>query len=349
MENEPLVTIAIPNYNYAHYLENCLNSLLNQTYSNFEVYFRDNQSTDDSLKIALGYKDKFVARGIYFNVSDNKRNLGSDINSELARRDAEGEYIYTLASDDAVKPEFLEKTMKVFEDHPEVYTVITNREEIDENGKIYHTTPFYNRNCIIDGESQAAVYMMAGIAIPAQRITRTSNKLRQYGGRKWNVAGDWYINFLYSMVGDVAYIKESLVQYRVHTGNETNESEKNLMGVFEHYQLINAFVDISKAFGMTKPAARYDEAVEKLGSMCLRYALKMLKLSLNDVACRYLQLAPVFKKDIIDDVRYIELSRITKILGSELEYAINEFENIYNLNRTVSYDPPDGFKQLYLE
>ena len=137
MENEPLVTIAIPNYNYAHYLENCLNSLLNQTYSNFEVYFRDNQSTDDSLKIALGYKDKFAARGIYFNVSDNKRNLGSDINSELARRDAEGEYIYTLASDDAVKPEFLEKTMKVFEDHPEVYTVITNREEIDENGKIY--------------------------------------------------------------------------------------------------------------------------------------------------------------------------------------------------------------------
>ena len=60
MENEPLVTIAIPNYNYAHYLENCLNSLLNQTYSNFEVYFRDNQSTDDSLKIALGYKDKFA-------------------------------------------------------------------------------------------------------------------------------------------------------------------------------------------------------------------------------------------------------------------------------------------------
>mgnify|MGYP000817553485 FL=1 len=137
MENEPLVTIAIPNYNYAHYLENCLNSLLNQTYSNFEVYFRDNQSTDDSLKIALGYKDKFAARGIYFNVSDNKRNLGSDINSELARRDAEGEYIYTLASDDAVKPEFLEKTMKVFEDHPEVYTVITNREEIDENGTTF--------------------------------------------------------------------------------------------------------------------------------------------------------------------------------------------------------------------
>ena len=146
MENEPLVTIAIPNYNYAHYLENCLNSLLNQTYSNFEVYFRDNQSTDDSLKIALGYKDKFAARGIYFNVSDNKRNLGSDINSELARRDAEGEYIYTLASDDAVKPEFLEKTMKVFEDHPEVYTGLNAKSDwffgemkniLEECGKNY--------------------------------------------------------------------------------------------------------------------------------------------------------------------------------------------------------------------
>ena len=44
----PLVSIIVPNYNYAHYLETCLGSILNQTYEHIEVIFRDNASADDS-------------------------------------------------------------------------------------------------------------------------------------------------------------------------------------------------------------------------------------------------------------------------------------------------------------
>jgi len=44
----PLVSIIVPNYNYANYLETCLESILNQTYENIEVIFRDNASMDDS-------------------------------------------------------------------------------------------------------------------------------------------------------------------------------------------------------------------------------------------------------------------------------------------------------------
>lgn len=349
LNREPLITIAIPNYNYGHYLCHCLDSVLNQTYSNFEVYFRDNDSTDSSYDIALEYRGKFEKRGIFFEVSSNKKNLGSDRNSKLAIRDREGEFVYTLASDDAIKPDFLTRCVKVFSEHPNVNTVITHREEIDENGKIYSIPPFYNRDCIISGEDQAAVYMMAGIAIPAQRLVRLSafSQIRNYG-RICSVAGDWYDNFLYAMTGDIVYIKEPLVQYRVHTGNETNESEKNLLGITEHYQLINSFVDISKAFGMTKPAARYEEAVEKLGSMCLRYALKMLKCGLGDAAHRYLLLAPVLKRSITEDEQYKELSALVSVSGNELESGILEFEQKHNLNRTVSYDPPEGFIPLEL-
>lgn len=347
MKRYPLVSICVPNYNYGRYLEHCLDSILNQTYPNIEVYFRDNQSTDDSYEIALSYIEKFKEKGIYYNVAQNKRNMGSDKNSQLLMRDLEGEYQYFLASDDAIEPTFLEKCIEVFEENPKVAMVMTHRKEIDENGVIYETPPFYNQNCIVDGESQAAVFMMAGIAIPGQRMFRNSLLAPIYAYQRiFNVAGDWYNNFLGAMCGDVAYIKEPLCQYRVHTGNETSESELNLLGIFEHYQLIHAFCDISTQFGMKKPASRYQEAVEKLGSMCLRYALKMYKGGEKEAAHRYLLLAPVFKRDIVDDERYDILMSFMKYDGMKLEEEIKKFEEKFNLNRIVSYDPPENFKVL---
>lgn len=343
----PLVSVCIPNYNYGHYLEHCLESVYNQTYPNIEVIISDNQSTDDSYEIAIKWRQKFKEKGIFFKVNENKYNLGSDKNTKLANGSAEGEFIYTLASDDAINPTFIERCIGVFENNPNVGTVITHREEIDENDNIYRTPPFYNKDCIIDGESQAAVYMMAGIAIPGQRMVRRTVLLKTIQfDRVWNVAGDWYNNFLSAMGGDVAYITEPLCQYRVHTGNETNESELKLLGTTEHYQLINAFCDVASAYGMTKPQARYEEAVHKLGAMCLRYALKMYKNQRNDVAYRYLLLAPVYAPDILEEEKYIRLYAMKDLCGVELETAIIEFEVQFVMERNVSYDPPEGYQVI---
>lgn len=344
---KPLVTVCIPNYNYGHYLRHCLDSVYNQTYENIEVQFSDNASTDDSYDIAQEYRKKFKQRGIYFKVTDNKRNVGSDKNSKIASAGSEGDYIYTLASDDAINPTFIERCIDVFENNPNVSTVITHREEIDENGKLYHTPPFYNVDCIVDGESQAAVYMMAGIAIPGQRMVRKTSldKVRMFM-RQFQVAGDWYDNFLYALAGDVAYITEPLCQYRVHTGNETNESELKLLGTTEHYQLINVFCDVADSFGYTKPQERYEEAVQKLGMMCLRYALKMYKNKRNDVAYRYLLLAPVYYQDILSEEQYQILLSMKDLHESALELAIAEFERRFVTERKSSYDPPEGYLLL---
>ena len=338
----PLVSVCIPNYNYGHYLDHCLESVYNQTYSNIEVYIRDNHSTDKSYEIALKWRQKFLDKGIYFNVAENKRNIGSDRNSRSVSAPAEGDYIYTLASDDAINPEFIERCIDVFEKNPNVGTVITHREEIDENGKITNIPPFYNTDCIIDGESQAAVYMMAGIAIPGQRMVRRTilPKVDRHW-RGFQVAGDWYNNFLYSLVADVAYITEPLCQYRVHTGNETNESEKRLLGITEHYQLLHCFYDLADSYGMTMPQARYEEAVMKLGSMCLRYALKMYKNNLQSVAYRYLLLAPVYNQNVIETEQYIKLMAMKDLKGEVLKNAIAEYDLQYCLERTQSYNPPE--------
>ena len=65
----PLLSVLIPNYNYGNYLGYCLESLLSQTYNNFEVLFSDNRSTDNSFEIAEEYRKKFMSRGIFLSTS----------------------------------------------------------------------------------------------------------------------------------------------------------------------------------------------------------------------------------------------------------------------------------------
>ncbi len=345
----PLVSVCVPNYNYGHYLRNCFESILAQTYPNIEVIFNDNKSIDDSFEIAMEYYRIFKEKGIYMSIHNNKENCGSDKNTNQCLARSRGEFSYVLASDDSIEPTFIERCITVFNKYPNVAFVMTHRNEVDENGNVKKTPPFYNQNCIIKGEDQAAVFMMAGIAIPGQRMSRNSvtGPIMPYK-RTFNVAGDWYENFLMAMCGDVAYIAEPLCNYRVHSGNETNESEKNLMGIFEHYQLINSFVEISKNFGMTKPVARYTEAVEKLGSMCLRYAFKMFQNNLNDTALRYLLLAPVLKRNIVEDETYKKLLKCVDLRGSELSESLKKLQSGASLERTKSYDPPEGYEPLMI-
>lgn len=345
---KPLVSICIPNYNYGHYLEHCFESVYQQTYDNIEVIFRDNQSSDDSYDIATRWRKKFRERGIFCSVTENKRNVGSDLNSKRCSRASEGRYLYTLASDDAIKPTFIEECVNVFENNPSVGFVMIHRELIDEHGNITQEPSFYNQSCFIPGEEQAAVFMMAGIAIPGQRMTRKGSHLAKIAGFAYTfqVAGDWYDNFLYACAADVAYIAKPLCQYRVHTGNETNESELRLMGIFEHFQLINAFNSIAKSVGYQKPQLRYKEAVRKLGDMCLRYTMKMLQNNRSDVAKQYMNLAPVFKPDIVEEKQYQEFLSCLNLTGVELEKRCAYLQGTYSLERKVSYNPPEGFKPL---
>ena len=80
--------------------------------------------------------------------------------------------------------------------------------------------------------------------------------------------------------------------------------------------------------------------------MCLRYALKMYKNKRNDVAYRYLLLAPVYYQDILSEEQYQILLSMKDLHESALEVAIGEFERRFVMERKNSYDPPEGYLLL---
>lgn len=335
-----LVSILLPNYNYAHYLEQCLESVLNQTYDNIEVIISDNQSVDDSFQIIKEYEKKFTQHGIWYDMLRNKRNIGSAGNTAKCFERAEGEYFIWLSTDDYLEPDAIENMVKGLELYPHAGCVMVHRNEVDEYGNVIKKPSFYNQSCMIEGEAQAAVYMMAGIAVSSQILFRKSTYINMLNSKhlRFQVAGDWYDNFMMACFGDVVYIKKPLVNYRVHTGNETNESEIRMIGVMEHYQLINAFCTIADSFKMTKPQERYEEAVKKLGQMCLRYCRKMIQNYEFIIAKKYLNLALVYDENLDKNDQYQWLNQC---LDSVNPYEVMEAEcDVERFERNVSYDPP---------
>ena len=103
----PLLYIS-HNFNYGKYLEECLTSVMAQTYENIEVLFSDNASTDNSREIAQKFDKKYPNK---FSLAKNRRNMGGHPNFKIWFSQLEGEYRLTLSSDDRLEPNFIEKLL----------------------------------------------------------------------------------------------------------------------------------------------------------------------------------------------------------------------------------------------
>ena len=90
MEKKIKFSIIVPNYNKGEYIEDCLNSIFNQTYTNYEVIFIDDGSTDNSVELAKKYNVKLL--------HTNHTHAGGARNKGLEQ--ATGDYIVFLDSDD---------------------------------------------------------------------------------------------------------------------------------------------------------------------------------------------------------------------------------------------------------
>jgi len=109
--NDPLISIVIPVYNVEKYLRGCLDSVLAQTYGNWEAICVNDGSTDGSAEILHAY----AAKDLRFKVIEQKHeNVSNARNNGLAR--AAGKYVYFMDSDDFISPYAMETVRKIIEE-----------------------------------------------------------------------------------------------------------------------------------------------------------------------------------------------------------------------------------------
>ncbi len=111
LNNQPLVSVIMLNYNGVALIERCLGSVLNSDYPNFEVLFVDNASTDQSVTFA---KEKF-GRDQRLRIVQYRENFGFAQGNDKAVREAKGEYLVFLNTDTEVTPPWINELVKVME------------------------------------------------------------------------------------------------------------------------------------------------------------------------------------------------------------------------------------------
>lgn len=124
------ISVAMAIYNCASTLRQAIDSIVNQTYSDWELILCDDYSTDNTLIIAKEYEalhDNIL-------VIKNNRNLGLPASLNHCIKYAQGDYIARMDGDDISLPQRFEKEMKVFEEHPEYSIVSCAMINFDENG-----------------------------------------------------------------------------------------------------------------------------------------------------------------------------------------------------------------------
>jgi teichuronic acid biosynthesis glycosyltransferase TuaG len=121
MQNfNPLISVVIPTYNHAKFLKEALDSVLAQTYTNYEIIIVNNFSEDNTIEVAESYKNPLIH---LYNFRNNgviaaSRNYGI--------KQAKGEYIAFLDSDDVWKPNKLEEQIKYFNENSDLLLVSSN-------------------------------------------------------------------------------------------------------------------------------------------------------------------------------------------------------------------------------
>lgn len=244
----PKVSVIVPNYNHARYLKARIDSILNQTFQDFELILLDDCSTDNSVELLQSYAGHPHVSHIVL----NDRNTGSPFLQWQKGIDlAQGEYVWIAESDDTAQPEFLSTTVAVLDQYPQAALCYTGSRLIDEDGHDLHRdiNQWGNRklnlpekNSVIDGRRFAArnLYWRNYIANASAVLSRADHlrRIDLHDCIRMRYSGDWLFWFHMALTGDVAEVYADLNNFRQHTQKVTVKAEHNGGGKREDIDIV---------------------------------------------------------------------------------------------------------------
>lgn len=216
----PKVTVLMPVYNGEHYLREAIESILNQSFSEFEFLVIDDGSTDHSAEIVASYNDPRIR------VLRNGRNLGLIATLNSGIEIAKGEYIARMDCDDVSLPERLEKQVAYLDENPDCAVIATHVMLMDESGAPRGTWSDDAKTATY-GEIRSFLPKANCIAHPSVMIR--TEILKRYRYNPAQTAAEDYDLWLRLCADGVRIekITEPLLRYRLNPLSVTSISNRN--------------------------------------------------------------------------------------------------------------------------
>jgi GT2 family glycosyltransferase len=211
---DPLVSVIIPTYNYGRFVSEAINSVLAQTFQDFEIIVVDGGSTDDTRSIveAMGRQVQYIYQ----------ENLGPIVARNTGIRTARGRYIAFLDADDLWLPHKLERQVELMNRHPEVGLVYSTIYQFEsKSGAIVGEYPVADCRA---GHVLRDLYLHCFVPSPTPLVRKSvlddvglfDEEIR-YGSEDWDL---WLrIAARYQF----AFVPEPLAKYRYHASHRSKE------------------------------------------------------------------------------------------------------------------------------
>ena len=229
----PFISVIIPNYNHSLYLDERINSVLNQSYDNYEVIILDDKSSDNSVEVINKYKEHPKVTQIII----NEVNSGSAfIQWHRGFSAAKGDLIWIAESDDTCEPNLLEKLVREFELHSDLSLSFCRSLKINEKGivigKRIKASPSTYMNGITFIKKHLCMINFvanASSALFKKEIAKSLDKdYMNYKG-----CGDWLFWTELAEKGNVSIVNQQLNYFRQHGDNTTSSNSRKGINVIE--------------------------------------------------------------------------------------------------------------------
>ena len=239
----PTVSVIIPNYNHARFLRQRIESVLRQTYQDFEVILLDDCSTDESRSILSEFADDPRVR-IEFNAV-NSGNPFKQWNKGV--RLARGKYVWIAESDDYADERLLERLVPLLDAEATTVLAYCRSWRVLEDGKI--SGPWetdldpqrWRADFRADGREECQNYLVRCNTIRnASSVLFRREVYVRVGGADESMVlcGDWKLWVAMALTGRIAYVGEPLNYYRVHDTTVRAKCERLGVGPVEYLELI---------------------------------------------------------------------------------------------------------------
>jgi glycosyltransferase involved in cell wall biosynthesis len=207
---EGLVSVVIPNYNYARFVGGAVDSVLAQTYPDIEVIVVDDGSTDESKDVLISYGDGIKS------IFQQNSGVAAARNNAVAA--SSGEYVAFLDADDEWLPAKLEKQVAMFRSDPSLGLVHVGVDEIDSDGR---TLRHRLEGSTGDATGDLLKLGRRGILGGGSGLVVPRRIFDEVGGfdERLSTSADW--DFFYQVASryNVGFVPEVLMKYRFHNSN----------------------------------------------------------------------------------------------------------------------------------
>lgn len=260
----PFFSICIPNFNYSKYLKLTIESVLSQSFQDFEIIVSDNASTDDSIQMVKEFRDPRIK------LIENTTNLGFSPNLDKCTQDAQGEFMILLSSDDVMLQGALDSIYQIIKSNQDRNIVVmTACAVIDSNGEkigskramtgdVYsyiskNKIPplFVNSDLYYEYYSSKSVLtaILTGTFQPAGQFLATcypSTIFRTLDGYRSILSAHPDAHFSHRLLFQspiICYVHRELFGYRVHDANNLSATTKmsNIKYLTDNYLITQLY------------------------------------------------------------------------------------------------------------